>query len=169
MLRRHGARTHAGRGLLVAVALSGLALGLTACGDDDATATGDPTTGLTPRATTGGVAPGATITGAPSSPGRPETPRPAPTDYPGPSGIPRSEADTKYLAALKAEGLTTAGVEDQVIGAGNAICKAKAEGADPAVYADATAGQLVGQGKSTKSAEEVSGILREVAEAKYCP
>lgn len=78
-----------------------------------------------------------------------------------------SEADDSYLGALEKAGIDVDGVEDQLIGTGRAAC-ADAPEEERQVIALAIAGQLVAQGRSQDSAEEVAKIIASSAEKAYC-
>lgn len=78
-----------------------------------------------------------------------------------------SEADNKYLDALVAAGINVDGVEDQLIGTGRAAC-AEAPAEERDVMALAIAGQLVAQGRSSDSAEQVAKIIASSAKKAYC-
>ncbi|ASE56925.1 DUF732 domain-containing protein [Corynebacterium amycolatum] len=78
-----------------------------------------------------------------------------------------SEADDSYLEALEKAGIDIAGVEDQLIGTGRAAC-ADAPEEERQVIALAIAGQLVAQGRSQESAEEVAKTIASSAKKAYC-
>ncbi|MDK8506675.1 hypothetical protein HMPREF2751_05970 [Corynebacterium sp. HMSC063G05] len=78
-----------------------------------------------------------------------------------------SEADDSYLEALEKAGIDVAGVEDQLIGTGRAAC-ADAPEEERQVIALAIAGQLVAQGRSQESAEEVAKTIASSAKKAYC-
>ena len=78
-----------------------------------------------------------------------------------------SEADDSYLEALEKAGIDVAGVEDQLIGTGRAAC-ADAPEEERQVIALAIAGQLVAQGRSQDSAEEVAKTIASSAKKAYC-
>ncbi|STC40082.1 putative secreted protein [Corynebacterium amycolatum] len=78
-----------------------------------------------------------------------------------------SEADDSYLGALEKAGIDVAGVEDQLIGTGRAAC-ADAPEEEREVIALAIAGQLVAQGRSQESAEEVAKTIASSAKKAYC-
>lgn len=78
-----------------------------------------------------------------------------------------SEADDSYLEALEKAGIDVAGVEDQLIGTGRAAC-ADAPEEERQVIALAIAGQLVAQGRSQESAEEVAKAIASSAKKAYC-
>lgn len=78
-----------------------------------------------------------------------------------------SEADDSYLEALEKAGIDVAGVEDQLIGTGRAAC-ADAPEEEREVIALAIAGQLVAQGRSQESAEEVAKTIASSAKKAYC-
>ncbi|MDC7115731.1 DUF732 domain-containing protein [Corynebacterium amycolatum] len=78
-----------------------------------------------------------------------------------------SEADDSYLGALEKAGIDVAGVEDQLIGTGRAAC-ADAPEEERQVIALAIAGQLVAQGRSQESAEEVAKTIASSAKKAYC-
>ncbi|WP_049171819.1 DUF732 domain-containing protein [Corynebacterium sp. 239_CJEI] len=78
-----------------------------------------------------------------------------------------SEADDSYLGALEKAGIDVDGVEDQLIGTGRAAC-ADAPEEEREVIALAIAGQLVAQGRSRESAEEVAKTIASSAKKAYC-
>ena len=78
-----------------------------------------------------------------------------------------SEADDSYLGALEKAGIDVDGVEDQLIGTGRAAC-ADAPEEERQVIALAIAGQLVAQGRSQESAEEVAKTIASSAKKAYC-
>lgn len=78
-----------------------------------------------------------------------------------------SEADDSYLGALEKAGIDVDGVEDQLIGTGRAAC-ADAPEEEREVIALAIAGQLVAQGRSQESAEEVAKTIASSAKKAYC-
>ena len=78
-----------------------------------------------------------------------------------------SEADDSDLEALEKAGIDVAGVEDQLIGTGRAAC-ADAPEEERQVIALAIAGQLVAQGRSQESAEEVAKTIASSAKKAYC-
>ena len=78
-----------------------------------------------------------------------------------------SEADDSYLEALEKAGIDVAGGEDQLIGTGRAAC-ADAPEEERQVIALAIAGQLVAQGRSQESAEEVAKTIASSAKKAYC-
>ncbi|WP_288818257.1 DUF732 domain-containing protein [uncultured Corynebacterium sp.] len=78
-----------------------------------------------------------------------------------------SEADDSYLEALEKAGIDVGGVEDQLIGTGRAAC-ADAPEEERQVIALAIAGQLVAQGRSQESAEEVAKTIASSAKKAYC-
>lgn len=78
-----------------------------------------------------------------------------------------SEADDSYLGALEKAGIYVDGVEDQLIGTGRAAC-ADAPEEEREVIALAIAGQLVAQGRSQESAEEVAKTIASSAKKAYC-
>lgn len=78
-----------------------------------------------------------------------------------------SEADDSYLEALEKAGIDVAGVEDQLIGTGRAAC-ADAPEEERQAIALAIAGQLVAQGRSQESAEEVAKTIASSAKKAYC-
>lgn len=78
-----------------------------------------------------------------------------------------SEADDSYLEALEKAGIDVSGVEDQLIGTGRAAC-ADAPEEERQVIALAIAGQLVAQGRSQESAEEVAKTIASSAKKAYC-
>ncbi|WP_144412315.1 DUF732 domain-containing protein [Corynebacterium uterequi] len=76
-----------------------------------------------------------------------------------------TETDRRYLDALHAGGVDTAGMEDVLIGAAGTVCAGDpVSAATPA----AVAGQLVEQGRTDKPVDEVTTLLQASARDTYC-
>ncbi|MFH0411472.1 hypothetical protein ACG98H_05865 [Corynebacterium sp. L4756] len=73
------------------------------------------------------------------------------------------DADAAFLDDIAASGVDTNGAESQLIGAGNTACNP-----DDSVTIPAVAGQLIEQGRTDQSAEEVAALISEKAQAAYC-
>lgn len=74
-----------------------------------------------------------------------------------------ADSDAGYLDAVAGGGVDIAGVENQLVSAGNTACNPDDEVTVPAV-----AGQLIEQGRTDKSIEEVIALINEQAQAAYC-
>lgn len=74
--------------------------------------------------------------------------------------LPESEA--KYLGRLKDAGVNVDGVEDQLLGAGKAVCDEN----DVTLFA--VAGQLVEQQRTTMGFEELSKLITDSARTGIC-
>lgn len=179
-------KTPARSGLLAA-ALVG-ALTLSACGgatveNDTATATSVAPLERAPRSSTAtetssaaseSASASASASAEPSEPGRPPRPQPQPQDQGAreidevPAGeIPRSSEDVHYLGELSDEKIDIDGVEDQLIGTAATVCR----GGDEALVTStlpAVAGQLIEQGRTDKSVEDVTAIIESAAKNAYC-
>lgn len=71
--------------------------------------------------------------------------------------------DADYLDQVKAAGINVSGVEDQVVAAGSAACNPS-----DTVTVGAVAGQLVAQGRTTLSREQIISTLSDNGKAFYC-
>lgn len=174
---------------LIAATLIG-ALSLTACGgatveDTDATATSVAPLDRAPRsseATESSTEKEAedsdeSESAAASSSREPDADRP-PAPQPQDQGArevdevpaqeaPRSPQDVEYLGALTDQDIDVAGVEDQLIGTATTICNPEGTGIDQATV-PAVAGQLVEQGRTDRSAEELTQLIVDNARQAYC-
>lgn len=72
------------------------------------------------------------------------------------------EPDAKYLDKLKDAGVNVDGVEDQLLGAGKAVCD------ENEVTISAVAGQLIEQQRTTQSFEELSQLIKDSARSGIC-
>lgn len=72
------------------------------------------------------------------------------------------EPDAKYLDKLKDAGVNVDGVEDQLLGAGKAVCD------ENEVTISAVAGQLIEQQRATQSFEELSQLIKDSARSGIC-
>lgn len=124
---------------VLAVAAGGM---LVACGSDDSTATGVPTTttattkaeSSTTSATTS--ASESTTSAAVTSPGEaatapPEQPQPVPEDFPGATEAPMDDRGQAFLEELKKGGVTPAGNGEIAISTATYICSAQSQGVAP--------------------------------------
>lgn len=73
------------------------------------------------------------------------------------------DSNSGYLDAIAGGGVDIAGVESQLVSAGNTACNPDDEVTVPAV-----AGQLIEQGRTDKSIEEVIALINDQAQAAYC-
>ena len=80
---------------------------------------------------------------------------------------PRPPQDVEYLGALTDQDIDVAGVEDQLIGTATTICNPEGTGIDQATV-PAVAGQLVEQGRTDRSAEELTQLIVDNARQAYC-
>lgn len=80
-----------------------------------------------------------------------------------PAPAPLVDRDADYLAALTQSGISTEGVEDQLLGVGQNSC----EGQD-SVTIGAVAGQLIEQGRTQLPHEQVVALITNTAMAAYC-
>ncbi|MCZ4077327.1 DUF732 domain-containing protein [Rhodococcus sp. H36-A4] len=127
---------------VLAVAAGGM---LVACGSDDSTATGVPTTTATTTttessstsATTSSTsASESTTSAAVTSPGEaatapPEQPQPVPEDFPGATQAPVDDRGQAFLDELKKAGVTPAGNGEIAISTASYICSAQSQGVAP--------------------------------------
>lgn len=160
--------TIAYRRLASALVLSG-ALALTACGGS--TVTSDEVesseTSVAPLDRESSTASSTTST---SSRAASSSARPQDEGAREISSIPSAEpavdpAQEEYLTELADGGIDIAGVEDQMVGTAQTVCSD-----DPlaATTSAAVAGQLVEQGRTDLSAEEVTRIIETSARDNYC-
>lgn len=162
---------------LLAAALAG-ALTLTACGE--ATVENDPATATSvaplERAPREGASTAASESDEPTttrpSAGRPADPQPQDqgareVEEVPEQEVPRSAEDVTFLGDLSDEGIDVKGVEDQLIGTAATVCGGGDNGLTAATL-PAVAGQLVEQGRTDKSADEVVSIIETAAKNTYC-
>ncbi|WP_305093408.1 DUF732 domain-containing protein [Prescottella sp. R16] len=157
---------------------------LVACGNDDSSATGSPTTttAVAPSPSKApeksdsqqqSVAPAPAAT--PEKESEPaEQPQAVPSDFPGPTSLPISSRGQGFLDALKKEGVTPAGDGAIAISTADYICAAKQAGSaedeittfvTAAVGSEASAsGQEMSQDQATSDAK----VYIRVAQASYC-
>ena len=81
--------------------------------------------------------------------------------------MPLSKDDGAYLDALIAADIDVAGVEDQLIGAGRAIC-AEVPEAEKEAMATAMAGQLRAQERTKVATDKVADAIASSAQKAYC-
>ncbi|WP_137722743.1 DUF732 domain-containing protein [Prescottella subtropica] len=171
---------------VAAGALSLVAGGLlVACGGDDSSATGSPTTTTvvapspskapakseSVQQSSAAPAPAATSQ-AESEPA--EQPQAVPSDFPGPTSLPISSRGQNFLDALKKEGVTPGTDGVIAISTADYICAAEQAGSSEdeittfvtaAVGSEASAsGQEMSQDQATKNAK----VYIRVAQASYC-
>lgn len=185
-------RTPARSGLLAAGLIGALSLAtLTACGDSTVNDNESTTTSIAPlerapRSSTATTVPSSERSaerdrdrdeeGAASSSRRTPEPRPAPQpqdqgareidEIPAPE-MPRSPEDVRYLGALTDEEIDIEGVEEQLIGTAATVC----EGGDSDFARStlpAVAGQLIEQGRTDKSVDDVAALIEDAARNAYC-
>ena len=157
---------------------------LVACGSDDSTATGAPTSTTSAAETTteasSTTSEAPTTTAAPTtSPGEaatapPEQPQPVPDDFPGPT---ESQIDTRgqsFLDELKKQGITPAGNGDIAVSTANYICAAQAQGVAPdeiSTYVTANVGveaSAAGTQMTETQAQQAAQTYIAAAQATYC-
>ncbi|MDO5669311.1 MAG: hypothetical protein Q4G50_04860 [Corynebacterium sp.] len=83
------------------------------------------------------------------------------------SSFPRTAEDVAYLGELSDEKIDVDGVEDQLIGTAATVC----DGHDNELLnatLPAVAGQLIEQGRTDQSVEEVTDIIESAARSAYC-
>lgn len=174
-------RTPARSGLLAALLIG--ALTLTACGDatvdgNDSTPTSIASLERAPKEsatrTEDGDGKDAASESRDTAPGRPRPADPRPQDQgarevdeiPEPE-MPRTPEDIHFLGELTDEGIDVEGVESQLIGTAAIVCND-----DDSEFGRATvpavAGQLVSQGRTDKSVEDVTAIIEAAAKNAYC-
>ncbi|MEK8069452.1 DUF732 domain-containing protein [Rhodococcoides navarretei] len=166
---------------VMAVAASSL---LVACGSDDSTATGAPTSTTSAAETTteasSTTSAAETTTAAPTtSPGEaatapPEQPQPVPDDFPGPTESQIDDRGTSFLDELKKQGVTPAGNGDIAVSTANYICAAQAQGVtaeEISTFVTANVGveaSAAGTQMSETQAQETAQTYITAAQATYC-
>lgn len=180
----HFSRTRSALARTVAVGALSLVAGglLVACGDDDSSATGSPTS-TTTAAPSPSKAPVKSGTAQPSEApaatteadsGPAEEPQAVPSDFPGPTALPISARGQAFLDELKKEGITPA--TDGVIAVSTAdyICAAQEQGSSPeevATFVTAAVGSeasAAGQEMTADQAGKNAQIYIRVAQTTYC-
>ncbi|KZE98890.1 DUF732 domain-containing protein [Rhodococcus cerastii] len=157
---------------------------LVACGSDDSTATGAPTSTTSAVETTteasSTTSAAETTTAAPTtSPGEaatapPEQPQPVPDDFPGPTESQIDDRGQSFLDELRKQGVTPAGNGDIAVSTANYICAAQAQGvtaeeistfvtANVGVEASASGTQM-----SETQAQQAAQTYIAAAQATYC-
>lgn len=164
----------------LAVAASGA---LVACGSDDSTATGAPTTTSSAVETTTEAetteAEETTTEASPTSPGEaatapPEQPQPVPEGFPGPTESNIDQRGQAFLDELRREGITPAGTGDIAVSTANYICSAQAQGVAPdeiATFVTANVGvesSAAGTQMSEEQAAEAAQTYIDAAQSTYC-
>lgn len=166
-------------GLLVA-ALVG-ALTLTACGDatvdnDTVTETSVAPLERAPKKSTSAEEAAATETteeeGTAARRPRPAEPQPQDqaareVDEVPEATLPRTPEDVHYLGEISDSDIDIDGVEDQLIGTASTVCGGGESELNRATL-PAVAGQLIEQGRTDKSVEEVVEIIETAATDAYC-
>lgn len=166
---------------VLSVAAGGL---LVACGSDDSTATGTPSTSSTTSAAASTSAEEttseSTTTSAPTtSPGDaatapPEQPQPVPEGFPGPTEAPVDDRGQAFLDELEKGGVTVAGNGEIAISTATYICSAQSQGvpadeistfvtANVGVEASATGSQI-----TAEQAGETAQLYITAAQNTYC-
>lgn len=79
----------------------------------------------------------------------------------------RTPADLQYLNAVKAAGIKTDGIEDQLIGTAVEVCRAKANRTDDATLL-AVAGQLSTQSRTKLAPADAATAINKAATEAYC-
>ena len=157
---------------------------LVACGSDDSTATGAPTSTTSAAETTteasSTTSAAQTTTAAPTtSPGEaatapPEQPQPVPEDFPGPTESQIDDRGQRFLEELKQQGITPAGNGDIAVSTANYICAAQAQGVAPdeiSTYVTANVGveaSASGTQISETQAQQTAQTYIAAAQATYC-
>ncbi|MDV8077246.1 DUF732 domain-containing protein [Rhodococcus sp. IEGM 1370] len=157
---------------------------LVACGSDDSTATGAPTSTTSAVETTteasSTTSAAESTTAAPTtSPGEaatapPEQPQPVPDDFPGPTESQIDDRGQSFLDELRKQGITPAGNGDIAVSTANYICAAQAQGvtaeeistfvtANVGVEASASGTQM-----SETQAQQAAQTYIAAAQATYC-
>lgn len=166
-------------GLLVA-ALVG-ALTLTACGDatvdnDAATPTSVAPLERAPKKSTSAEETAASETSEEEETAarRPRPAEPQPQDQAArevdevpEAALPRTPEDVHYLGEISDADINIDGVEDQLIGTASTVCGGDESELNRATL-PAVAGQLIEQGRTDKSVEEVVEIIEIAATDAYC-
>ncbi|WP_037188722.1 DUF732 domain-containing protein [Rhodococcoides fascians] len=157
---------------------------LVACGSDDSTATGAPTSTTAAAQTTteasSTTSAAETTTAAPTtSPGEaatapPEQPQPVPDDFPGPTESQIDDRGTSFLDELKKQGITPAGNGDIAVSTANYICAAQAQGVaaeEISTFVTANVGveaSAAGTQVSETQAQQTAQTYIAAAQATYC-
>lgn len=165
---------------VLAVAASSM---LVACGSDDSTATGAPTSttaaATTTEASSTTSAAESTTTAPATSPGEaatapPEQPQPVPDDFPGPTESQIDDRGTSFLDELKKQGITPAGNGDIAVSTANYICAAQAQGVaadEISTYVTANVGveaSASGTQMDETQAQQAAQTYIAAAQATYC-
>lgn len=155
---------------------------LVACGGDDSSATGNPTTTTlsspspspAPSKSASPQASAAPAPSAESSSGAAEQPRAVPSNFPGPTEVPISPRAQGFLDALKKEGITPAADGAVSVATADYICAAQQQGSSneeittivtAAVGSEASA---AGKDLSVEQAGKNAQIYIRVAQTTYC-
>ncbi|MGV8872788.1 MAG: DUF732 domain-containing protein [Rhodococcus sp. (in: high G+C Gram-positive bacteria)] len=166
---------------VMAVAASSM---LVACGSDDSTATGAPTsTTSAVESTTAAestTSAAETTTAAPTtSPGEaatapPEQPQAVPDDFPGPTESQIDDRGQSFLDELKKQGITPAGNGDIAVSTANYICAAQAQGVtadEISTFVTANVGVEASASGTTMTetqAQQAAQTYIAAAQATYC-
>ncbi|MBY4131303.1 DUF732 domain-containing protein [Rhodococcus fascians] len=157
---------------------------LVACGSDDSTVTGAPTSTTSAAATTteasSTTSAAESTTAAPTtSPGEaatapPEQPQPVPDDFPGPTESQIDDRGQSFLSELKSKGITPAGNGDIAVSTANYICAAQAQGVaadEISTFVTANVGveaSAAGTQMSETQAQQAAQTYIAAAQATYC-
>lgn len=158
---------------------------LVACGSDDSTATGAPTSTTsavetTTEASSTTSAAETTTSAAPTtSPGEaatapPEQPQPVPDDFPGPTESQIDDRGASFLDELRNQGITPAGNGDIAVSTANYICAAQAQGVtaeEISTFVTANVGveaSAAGTQMSETQAQQAAQTYIAAAQATYC-
>ena len=155
-----------------AVLLAAAAL-LTACGGDDSTVSGQPSSETLAPPPGDAGATRQERTPATRDEGRyTEAPQSVPADAPGYTAPAVGPREKGYLTALEKQGVKTAPLSDELVAAGNTICRIRTTGGaagETTTIADAVAGQIVAGGYSDRKVEDVSRSVVDSASGQLCP
>ncbi len=164
---------------LLIAALAG-ALTLTACGgatvdnDTDTATTSVAPLERAPKSSTPEEEKETESTRASESREQPRPAEPAPEDRAArevdevpDSSFPRTPEDVAFLGEISDEKIDVDGVEDQLIGTAATVCDDRDNELLNSTL-PAVAGQLVEQGRTDKSVEEVTDIIESAARSAYC-
>lgn len=83
------------------------------------------------------------------------------------AALPRTPEDVHYLGEISDADINIDGVEDQLIGTASTVCGGDESQLNRATL-PAVAGQLIEQGRTDKSVEEVIEIIETAATDAYC-
>ncbi|APT85624.1 DUF732 domain-containing protein [Corynebacterium aquilae] len=184
MTARHGRTRHA---LAMVAGASALGLLLAGCGGATTEDEGVPTTvaPLKPsdaaspseKASTSAASSTSAAASASAQPGATEAPVAAPPTFGQDSTreiseIPsapndRTTADNDYLKQLQDGGISTEGLENQLIGMAQDVCMNKEQGGQ-SYLVQGFGGQLVEQNHTSLPADQAANLITQAAEKAYC-